>query len=332
VLVRVSSSASEDALDAILVDVHEFGITVRSLAPPLRPGDERPDIEVVVVVFVRPRSPWFGTASISTKFMGIRLHEGLAFETANMNLKSSYGSITSSELLAFTAQRISVETVYGAISGSWSLTYAVNFRSVHGAIDIDLVPKKWYGSSTPGALAVTTTTGDIEIRMPFEPDKLTLRNGTTRIASASGSIRGNLVHGALTTLKTNFGSINVTMLPYWAFPEYMGIQFNHITTECEYGDTYVDVLTPVVDVYYKTPPLCFAKSSHEHGYGNMELRYPREWCGTAVGEAQDGVVKVSGEDFEVVEETKTRVKVQRRPLGSNLAFKVNRGSAELILK
>ena len=64
----------------------------------------------------------------------------------------------------------------------------------------------------------------------------------------------------------------------------------------------------------------------------MRLEYPGQWGGTAFGHTSSGHVSVSGEDFERIEGNGTMVKVERRPLGSNLLFETETGTAELVLK
>ena len=144
---------------------------------------------------------------------------------------------------------------------------------------------------------------------------------------------------AVTSLEA-YDSINATILPYWAFHEWAGIQHNFITTNSWHGSTTVEVLSPIIDSYYKINHLFFAVSRHKQGSWvpplspvlHTELTYPGERGGTAVGHSSfGGVVYISGEDFEELKRNLSTVMVQRRPVGSDLRFEANMGIAELHL-
>lgn len=338
VLVRISSSTSESVLDTVLVEVAGQVINLRALAPPpsseRQQPEKRPDIKVKVAILVRPHTLQFGLTNIDTKNLDIKLWPGLDFETYHLNLHTSLGSVTSSEVNLFTAHEINIEAYSASITGTWSLPSSISFTSVNGDIDVDLIPKRWStGPWTRGDLKATTQIGDISIRMPLQRDQLALRNYTAQLSTVVGSIRAELVHGALTDLMTYIGDINATLLTHWAFAEWQGVQHNYIRTDVTQGSTYIDVL-PSVDVDFYVPrPLCFAVSRHRVAEGNMELAYPRDWCGTAAGVAEEGTLEIEGEDFEVIEtREKWAKRVQRRPLGSDLGFLVKKGDGKLILK
>lgn len=171
--------------------------------------------------------------------------------------------------------------------------------------------------------------------MPLEPNKLSLRNGTTRVEAEKGSIAGTFVHGASTSLKA-YDSVNATLLPYWAFWPPSRIEHNFITTESRYGDTVVEIVEPKVDAFYGVNPLFFAISRHTvepSPKQRMNVTYPGEWGGTALAHSCcGGVIGVSGDDFEEVEKNETTVKVKRSPGGSVLWFEADLGNAELYLK
>ena len=334
VLVRSSASA-EDVLDDIVTTAtsHELRVSNSEHCA----GETRDaKVDVSIVIIVRPHSLQFGGygTTITSNSLDIKLWPGLWFETYHMKLSSHSGSIISSELQSFTAHSIHVETTSGSVTGNWSLPGSITLITKNGSIDIDLLPKQWSsGPTTGGDLTARSTTGNIDIRMPTVQEFLSLRNGTTDITSILGHIRATLMHSAVTNVRTQVGSINITLVPYWAFPQWGGIQHNYITTEIGLGSMWVDVLPAIVDSYYEILPLCFTNSTHRVDGGYMNLKYPRDWCGRAHGSiSYGGTLNVSGEDFEVIEQDSRHVRLQRPPYGSNLYFEVEGGTAELLMK
>jgi hypothetical protein len=342
VLVQIASP-SEEALDLVSISngTQTVYVNSTSLAPSsaaLELVDEYLIIDIII--FVKPNVLQFGYTNTWTANLDIDIWQDLRFETYHMNLSAVQGSVTGIESLSFTAHEISISTENGSILGNWSLPSSISFNADNGDIDIFLVPKRWsYGPHTNGDLAALAKAGDIAIRMPLEATKLSLRNGTTRIEAHKGSITGTFVHGAITSLIA-YNSITATLLPYWAFYEWEGIQHNFITTEAWHGNTTVEVLPPIIDSYYKVNPLFFTISRHMQGSWapplspvlRMKVTYPGQWGGTATGHSDSGgLVYVSGEDFEELEKNYSTVKIERKPLGSDLWFETNLGVAELHL-
>lgn len=337
VFVQVSSP-SEEALDFVSIGSDTYSVYVSSINSP-NLVDER-SVGVDIIIFVKPHVVQFGHTNVFTTNLDVDIWPDLWFETYHMNLSSVQGTITGIESLPFVVHELSISTENGSILGIWSLPSTISFSTGTGDIDIDLVPKRWSsGPGTRGDVIAVAKEGEVAIRMPLEEDKLSLRNATMRIEAHQGSITGTFVHGAITSL-TAYNSINATLLPYWAFYNFQGIQHNFITTHASHGNTVFDVLPPVIVPYYKINPLFFAISRHTQGSWDaplgselrMKVTYPGEWGGTAVGHSGDrGSVDVSGEDFEEIERNDTMVKVQRRPLGSVLLFEAEDGTAELRL-
>jgi hypothetical protein len=339
VLVRVSSS-SKEALDFVSItnDAYTVYVDSTSSSQSLDPS-EPAKVGIDIIIFVKPHVLQFGPTNIWTVNLDIDVWQDLDFETYHMKLSTVKGTVTGIESLLFTAHEISINTESGSISGNWSLPASISFDADSGNIDIDLVPKMWSsGPNTGGDLAAFANSGDITIRMPLETDKLSLRNGTTRVEACNGSIAGTFVHGAITSLIA-YNSITVTLRPYWAFYTWGGIQHNFITTDARHGSTVVEILEPKIVPYYEINPLFFATSRHTQGTGplnlvqRMKVTYPGEWGGTAVAHSSfGGLVDVSGDDFEEVEKNQTTIKVQRSPGAGILWFETDVGIAELHLR
>lgn len=330
VLVK-ATSPDQSTLDCI-----ELSNDKASLRILTKPGCTfiSPKVHIDIVVAVRPGTLQFGNVGthVASRFLDIIVWRELYFETYMMTLRSQYGDVGCQETSSFAAHDITVASDFGKITGNWSLPRSISFSTIAGEIDLDLPPKRWSsGPSSLGALTATSKTGNINIRMPFELGQLSLRNLTTNIVTDAGAVHANIVHGAVTHIQTVTGSINATLLPYWAFYQFQGVQFNYITTVCNVCSTHVNVLTPS-DNYYAIPALFFARSKHVADTGNMVLTYPKEWAGVAEWKVDIGAAKISGGDFEVIEDGGLSGKIQRRPLGSKLFAGVKVGALDLTMK
>jgi hypothetical protein len=328
-----ASSPSQSTLDCIEFssDKSELSLTTNSqcTSPPA-------PLHIAIIIAVRPKALQFGWDTgtrVNTNFLSIVIWRDLSYETYHMALHTTYGDIACHETWAFTAHSISATSDHGSITGNWSLPSSIALTTLEGKIDIDLVPKRWSaGSDTLGDLKAESVSGAIDIRMPFAEDKLSLRNATTNITTHSGAIRADLVHGAITHIQSVSGTINTTLLPYWAFDEFHGVQHNYISTTCSMCNTTVDILTPILRNFYPLRPLYFTRSRHHAGIGRMALGYPMEWAGVAEWKIGIGKASVSGVDYEVLEDTGSSGKIQRRPLGSTLWAEVGAGVFNLTMK
>jgi hypothetical protein len=337
VLVK-ARSISEDPLDCLEFVTDEYSLLI--LASPTEGMETRfqgkAKVQVDIVVAVRPGSLQSGGGEgtrVATKFLSIVIWPEVAFDTHRMALHSVYGDLVCHETFYFTARSIAVSSDHGTITGNWSLATSIAFATIDGKIDLDLPPKRWSaGTSTRGSLWAQSFSGDIHIRMPFEENKISLRNSTSNIVTQYGSVEVFLVHGAVTNIRAGVGSINATLLPHWAFDLWEGVQHNYITTSCSHCNTTLSVLTPIVDDYYKIRPLYFTKSRHEAAVGDISLYYPRDWAGTAEWMVEVGNASISGQDYDIIEDDGLRGKIQRHPLGSDMYAGVGTGNLSLVMK
>lgn len=333
VLVK-SKAATSEILDCLEVIVDESNLTIR-MSKEYDQSQSKPRLWMDVVLMVRPHlmQSWNSWTTVSTQTLPIVIWPGFQFETWNMTLQSTYGDIICRDTFNFTAHSISVFTEYGRISGVWSLPSAISLETVHGTVDIDLEPKRWSsGPGTKGDLVAKSVSGNIDIRMPFEQEKRSLRNGTTDITTKYGSVHASLIHGAITSISTTYGKIDAILLPYWAFYKFQGVQHNFITTSCHACTTNVRILESIEDLYYKIRPMYFANSTHNVKNGVLKLSYPKDWAGVAEWNVGHGVAAVSGEDFEVLKDNGRSGKLQRRPLGSRMDADVGNGMLEILME
>jgi hypothetical protein len=337
VLVKARST-SEEPLDCLEFVTDEYSLSILTSSTE---GMEtcslgKVKLQLDIIIAVRPNSVQSGGGEgtrIATKFLSVVIWPEVVFDASRMALHSIYGDVVCHETFYFTARSITVSSDHGMITGNWSLATSIAFATIDGKIDLDLPPKRWNaGTSTRGSMSAQSFSGNINIRMPFEEDKISLRNSTSNIVTQYGSVEVSLVHGAVTDIRAGFGSINATLLLHWAFDLWEGVQHNYITTNCTRCNTTLNVLTPIVDDYYKIRPLYFTKSKHQAAVEDISLYYPWEWAGTAEWVIEVGTANISGEDYEIVDDDGSRGKIQRLPLGSNMYAGVGTGNLSLVMK
>ena len=340
-MVGVSMSASSQmALDSVIWPMHEDGrsVFIRCVEFPATNNDKPywdASVQVDVTVFIKPHSLQFGRFDVNVGSLDIEVEKGLEYESYYMSLFSRQGDILGSETDAFTAHDIRVATLNGSIRGTWSLPGSIalstgGWRTLDKPIDINLIPKRWSaGPSTGGTVSATTQGGDITIRMPLAENSLSLRNTSIDIHSQSGSISGSLVTGIRTSLTTGgSGTINATLLPYFALPDTSFI-FSSTTA----GDTHVQVLPAVIDSYYKIDPLSNTKSEHSATMGNVDLQYPREWEGVALGLSETGDVSILGSYFNSITRLEHLVVARTNDvIASRLDFSTWSGAGKLVME
>ena len=331
------AGSSQQAIDSVVwrIDSEHNAMYLRCVEFPSiddTNADWDATIRLDVTVFVKPHTLQFGEFSIGADFLDIEIDEGLSFETYHMSLFSTQGNIHGKEIQEFTAHEISVVSTNGSITGNWSLPAQIKLRtggwnSLDRPIDISLVPKMWSsGPSTQGIVSAETQGGDIDIRMPLK-DNLSLRNMSINIHSQLGSISCSLVTGYITSLSTLSGTIDATLLPYYALQD-----VSTLITSTAAGHTKVHVLPPIIDSYYQVNPLKNTKSEHSTTSGALKLRYPMQWAGAALGLSETGSVGIEGDRFNtIVQEGHMVVARTDDEIASRLDFSTTTGDGYLVV-
>lgn len=285
-----------------------------------------------MTVFVKPHTLHFGEFKITAGVLDIEIDEGLTYETYHMHLFSREGNIHGKETEDFTAHEISAVAQGGAITGNWSLPAHMVLetggrRPTDKGIDIDLIPKMWSsGPSTQGVISALTQGGDIDIRMPLD-DNLSLRNMSINAHSQVGSIRGTYVTGYDTSFSTLSGSIDATLLPYYGLQDPCTLW-----TSTAAGSTTLRVLPPIIDDYYQINPLKNTKSDHSTRSGSLNLSYPPQWVGAALGLSETGTVIAKGERFStILQEDHLVVARTDDEIASRLDFSTTTGAGVLVI-
>ena len=332
------AGSSQQAIDSVVWPIHSKFNAMYIRCVEFRPEDEATadwdaTIHVGVTVFVKPHTLQFGEFKVTTGVLDIEIDEGLIYETYHMHLYSREGSIYGRETQDFTAHEISAVAQSGCITGNWSLPMQIVLQTGgrnprDKGIDIDLTPKMWSsGPSTQGIISATTQGGDIDIRMPLD-DNLSLRNMSINVQSQVGSISGAFVTGYDTSLSTLSGSINATLLPYFGLQDTCALR-----TSTAAGSTTIRVLPPVIDNYYRINPLKNTKSEHSTRSGSLNLSYPPQWVGAALGLSETGHVFAEGDRFStIVQEDHLVVARTDDEIASRLDFSTTTGTGILIIE
>ena len=340
-LVGVDVAAdSQMALDSVNwpLDDDATGISVRCVDFPGITDVWDATVEVDVTVFVKPGTLQFGHFRVRTDVLDIEISDGLEFETYHFDLFSDNGDIVSVETEKFTGHSTSVFTFNGSITGNWSLPGSIEFRrernpaleSFRKPIDINLIPKRWSaGPTTAGRVLAVSELGDVRIRMPFMKESLSLRNTSIDIRAEDGDVSGALVVGSWTSITVREGgSINATLLPFFALSETA-----NIATSTVDGETDLTVFPPVIHDYWKINPLSNSRSEHTTTAGSMSLHYPPQWSGTALGLTEDGNVSIAGSSFSTIIKREGFV-VGRTgdELASRITFETETGDGILVVE
>jgi hypothetical protein len=332
------AGSSQQAIDSVVWPIHSKFNSMYIRCVEFRPEDEAitdwdATIHVDVTVFVKPHTLQFGEFKVTTGVLDIEIDKGLTYETYHMHLYSREGDIYGKEIQDFTAHDISAVAQSGSITGNWSLPGKIVLQTGgrnprDKGIDIDLAPKMWSsGPSTQGIISATTQGGDIDIRMPLN-DNLSLRNMSINVQSQVGSISGTFVTGYHTSLSTLSGSIDATLLPYFGLQDTCTY-----TTSTAAGSTTIRVLPPIIDDYYRINPLKNTKSDHTVRSGSLNLSYPPQWVGAALGLSETGYVYAEGDRFRtIVQEDHLVVARTDDEIASRLDFSTTTGTGMLVIE
>lgn len=295
-------------------------------------------VRVDLTVFVKPHQRQFFSTDVHTNVLEVMMDKLLDFPTQSVSISSRQGDIACRETETFFPRKLTLRTSNGAITGNWTLTGEIDlstgesygYPSANKPIDINLPPVHLsYGRQARGAIRARSDGGDINIRMPLEPSELGFMSMSVDIHSQSGQISGTFQQGLRTVMTTrNNGTINATLLPYFTY-----LETSTILTSTDAGDTFVHVLPPVVERgIFGRNPLLNTKSEHVSTSGNLELQYPPEWAGTALGVSDAGDVRVAKEGYDHVFEDQYLVVARKGTgMGSLLDFKTHNGTGGLAI-
>ena len=260
--------------------------------------------------------------------------EGLELKTSNLYLGSAQGNVLCAETQNFNANYFSVSSTNGSISGHWPLTEFLVLTNGNGSIDIDLVPNS--EARNPylwKRLSATSEGGDISIRTLHANDTAYPPFTFVNVYSKSGTVTGTYVTEYGSSLKTESGTINASVLPYYsrmsnAFPPYT---FS-INTASGDGNTWIEVLPAVVDSHSNINPLNNTRSEHTSSSGNISLQYPTQWKGAALGLSETGNVSICGAVFDdVIQRNHLVVARTDDKLASRLDFSTKSGDGILVV-
>jgi len=249
----------------------------------------------------------------------------------------------------FNSRRIIVETINGSITGCFPLLDFLGLSSITGSIKVSVIPYDALPSAPlPAELKIETTDSSIQVDMPVSDTtasySLPARNYITSIHTTTGSIRGSLILGSMSTFGTQSSSIHLTGLPILQVDSSKN---NIFETKTQTGSIKVTILDPIFiklstvdekpvqhphtpyipigddDPYLIIPPtmgtslfemdvteteapkpLRSLHSTHASTSSDVDVSYPATWEGNLHAGSASGSVKLSGDGLHIIDARK----------------------------
>ncbi|KAI4181775.1 MAG: hypothetical protein L6R41_006408, partial [Letrouitia leprolyta] len=187
-------------------------------------------------------------------------------------------SLKSPSPLRIDASSLYLSTTSGPITGDFTLRDSLTIHTTSSSININLalLPSKSSSSnttaiSTPATLDLKSASGSITVRTTTisQPAKIPNREYRSTIRTNSGSISASLVHGSLTDLKTDSGSIIADLYPHGN----ASIR-SDISTSTLSGRTEIKVHPSLAN---PSTPLRNFHAMYNGVSGSMQISYPAQW-------------------------------------------------------
>lgn len=275
----------------------------------LASGDAAPKrcMDVAIIMYVRDTVK-LDHLAISTLHLNFEAGEGLfsahdsGFHAAVADIATISGHVKADY---WSSRKTCIRTSSGSVRGAFALRDLLRIQSQSGSVNIDVLPKEVDEKSpAPAQFSVITASGSIQARSPLEGN-LPERDYRTSIESRSGSLSGDYIHGSLTTLVSNSGSIKINVLPYYAehcSGSLLGTYGHSGQHKVLVLPPYLDkVVTGECDVAPGRPTsevLNNLQSDHQSTSGSLDLSYPQAWEGMIEGKTTSGSITLRGKDVE----------------------------------
>ncbi|KAF3942248.1 hypothetical protein ABW19_dt0202378 [Dactylella cylindrospora] len=287
--VNVTSRASEDAFDA----------------------SESP-LDLAINIYTRPfASDDRCYITVNAKNLNISLAHGTGFFKGGiLSLTATDGNIHNGmsmfDHLVWQTRAAYVKSIHGSITGYWAMRPHLDLDAGK-SVDVEIEPFLLGNGGITHTNLTITSGGDTTVKTTPRLKSDVMMDGSINIYSKKGSIRGNAVHGAFTSITTAEGDIDITLYPYSDPTD----TFAPSLLTSSGGNSNILVDFPDFDEFYKYNPLNRTISNHAAG-GWLNLRYPGQWGGTATIESTNGTVSVDGSNLEFVIHTKSYAVAKRK--------------------
>lgn len=185
---------------------------------------------------------------------------------------------------------IIVHTNSDAITEPYALYDLLSITSNSGSIDITVDPQPISMDEPKAAiLRVSTNSGSVRVNtvMRAIPDRVC----EWTVASRSGQLEVNSIHGKESTFRTENGQIKADVYPY-------GFNNTRSSIDARSSDGSID-LTLHSSLSHPAVPLKKLRSLYRTSSGSINVFYPAQWQGTVEGSTGSGSVTLYWDGLQI---------------------------------
>lgn len=190
-----------------------------------------------------------------------------------------------------TADReITVHTNSASVTGTYALYDLLSITSISGSIDITVDPQPIsVDHPKPAVLRVSTNSGSIRVRTLTSavPDRIY----ESTIASRSGQLEVNIIHGKQSTVRTENGQIKADIYPY-------GFNDTRSSVDARTNSGSIGI-TLHSSLSHPAIPLKKLHSLYRTSSGSIDVFYPAQWQGIVEGSTGSGSVSLEWDGLRV---------------------------------
>jgi hypothetical protein len=244
-----------------------------------------PCISVIATILV-DSSANVSSFDIDTVVLPVELKKSLQLISNNIFIHSTAGSI-SSESEGLESRKIEVETTSSTISGSFPLADLLAIKSVSGAVDVEIEPKKNGPEESAGTLVIRTSSGNIKANTLTS--SIPSRKFITEVHSISGSVSGNFLLGVTSNINTASGRVTANF-------HTAGDIANR---SCTVNSVSGSIQSTVHDDSYK---LGTVRSNFHSQTGRLDIQFPAAWEGRIEANSKTGSIDVAGDGVKIIKD------------------------------
>ena len=270
---------------------------------PRTPDPSRQCIHVNATIWIRPGQR-FENLTILTQTLSIIVHEGVWVHAENIQISSITGHVSlPNEHLpdgqSKSSRNIRVHLETGSITGRYPLYDSLELITRVGSINVDVNLKEASRKKPlPASLRLTSSTGSITVdglpvgsKEDGTKSSIPDRDYQSYITTNSGSIRASLIHGSVTELSSNTGSIGAHLKPY-------GPPSSRSDINVKSGTGSIDVNLHA-SASHPGEPLPNLYGKYKYQSGHLSLLYPYEWEGELHGKLLTGSFGIDWPDMQL---------------------------------
>ena len=241
---------------------------------------------------------------IDTQSLSITFHPGLDYTVNDRTtITTVAGPISvpasnpSNSVSTTRTREIIIHSTSGAVTGTYPLYDLLSISTLSGTISIALSPQKASPSHPhPASLILRTASASILVTTPSIsfPSTIPVRDYTSSLTSASGSLSATLLHTTSTTLHTNSGRIQASIYPHGP-----PTSPSQLSSRCQSGSTAITLHN---SLSHPSSPLRALSASHHFVSGSLDLVYPSRWEGSIAGRTVSGSLGVHWAGVRIIKE------------------------------